>query len=205
MRYLRYVWEVSLAKTLAVKYKTKVTTIYQKDQVDALIHELQDEAAEVRRRPAAAGQLGGITGPNKSGGTRAIEPLIVVLQDEAPEVRRSAASALGQIGDPRAVEPLIATLQDEVAGYDAAWALGKIGPSAVEPLMAMLKDEDQDIQRGAADALVEIGDPAIEPLTAALEDEDPHVRALATEILEQIAINTRMKNTPVKIGIGKDR
>lgn len=30
MRYVRYVWEESLAKTLAAKYKTKATTIYRK-------------------------------------------------------------------------------------------------------------------------------------------------------------------------------
>jgi hypothetical protein len=30
MRYVRYVWEVSLAKTLAAKYKIKATTIYRK-------------------------------------------------------------------------------------------------------------------------------------------------------------------------------
>ncbi len=56
----------------------------------------------------------------------------------------SAASALGQIGDPSAVPGLILALEDKensVQG-NAAYALGQIGdPSAVQPLIKVLLRE----------------------------------------------------------------
>jgi hypothetical protein len=49
MRYVRHVWEESLAKTLAAKYKTKATTIYRKDRQFFTIDKRHIVGTEIRR------------------------------------------------------------------------------------------------------------------------------------------------------------
>ena len=88
-----------------------------------------------------AGNYEAATALGKIGDPRAVEPLIAALQADGAtqsSVRENAAKALGKIGDLRAVEPLIAAVKHY--NVAAATALGQLGDSrAIEPLVAALK------------------------------------------------------------------
>jgi hypothetical protein len=137
---------------LAMIMYPQVSALRNRFRIRAGIHDLQDEAAEIRRR--AAFELGMIGDP------RAIEPLIVALQDEVSDVRDSAATALGKIGDPRAIEPLIVALQDEdkLVRNRAARALRHIGAPAIEPLTVALEDADPHVRALITETLGKIRD-----------------------------------------------
>jgi HEAT repeat protein len=150
--------------------------------VEPLIHALQDNESEIRKRAAEA--LGTI------GDVRAVEPLVQALKDQYRDVTRSAAEALGgKMGDARAVELLIQALGNESGEvrWGSARALGALGDKrAVEPLVQALKDEDSDVRYEAAEALGTMGEPAVESLIKALKDRDSVVRKEATASLNKL-------------------
>jgi HEAT repeat protein len=106
-------------------------------------------------------------------------------------VRKSAATALGEIGDPQAVDSLITALEDEddYVCRAAAEALGQIGDArAVEPLVAAaVYNWDRGIREAAAKALRQIRDAhAVQLLIAALKDQDWGAREKAGEALDRL-------------------
>ncbi|MDQ3013415.1 MAG: HEAT repeat domain-containing protein, partial [Acidobacteriota bacterium] len=86
--------------------------------------------------------------------------VIALLRDNRESVRESAASTLGQIGNPLAVSALQKALSDvsgDVRG-SAASALGKIGDQeTVASLINVLRDDDHFVQDHAVEALKLIG------------------------------------------------
>ncbi len=84
------------------------------------------------------------------------------------EVRASAATALGEIGDPRAAEPLVASLLDKDGDVRsaAADALVRIGAPALEPLVTALGAEEA--RDAAAGVIIRMGEPAVSRLLSVL-------------------------------------
>ena len=68
-----------------------------------------------------------------------VKGLIRAMQREpvGESDRREAAKALGELRSPLAVQPLVAALNDDRddVGWEARWALPKIGTAAVIPLI----------------------------------------------------------------------
>ena len=120
-------------------------------------------------------------------GDRAIKALAEVLRDAPTERRLTAASILGQMGDPDVLPPLFRALKDSAAQLRtaAAYALARTRlPEAIPPLIAALRDGDRNVRVALASALGSFRDPAaVEPLIALLEDKDWEVRTAALEAL----------------------
>lgn len=97
-------------------------------------------------------------------GQEAVPLLIGRLADDNVLVRRSAATVLGDLGNPEAEGPLIEMLADEnghVRGT-AAEALGRLkSRKAVAGLVRLLEDEYENIQESAIHALATIGDDSV--------------------------------------------
>ncbi len=106
-----------------------------------------------------------------SAGQEDVPTLIHKLKDRDKEVRFNAAYAVGKIG-PAAKEavPALIAALKDEYRWVAASALGKIGPAAVPALIAALKDEDGSVRVSAAFALGWIGPAAFPSLIAALKD-----------------------------------
>ena len=122
----------------------------------------------------------------------AVPSLITALADRDVEVRRSAATALGELGDPRAVEALMQALRkDSDAGVRemAAWALGELEDRrAVAALsVALREDREPRVRNKAAWALGQIEDAgAVDALGAALRDDNADVRRTSVWALGEI-------------------
>jgi hypothetical protein len=109
-------------------------------------------------RAAAAAVLGDM-GP---AAMPALADLVPLVKDEQVWVRRNAVEALGVIAGEDAVEALAAALTDEDrrVRYNAALALGKIGPQAKaagQALTAAAADENYLFNRSARAALYRLG------------------------------------------------
>ncbi len=111
------------------------------------------------------------------------------------DLRISAATALGEIGDPRAVEPLIGLLKEGDIGTRLAAVAGltKIGAPAIEPLLARL--QDAEIRGGVVWALGKIAEQAqdtsllpdlVDPIITVLEDRRGNVRSAGVEALGKV-------------------
>src|SRR5262245_5919482 len=154
----------------------------------ALIKALKDENRLVRLR--AMRDLG-----NQGAAARDAAPTLGLLlrADTEPEVLTQAARALAQIG-PAGVPELLKALRDPElrVRYQAAGALGIIGPDAREavPLLtAALKETNDKMRARALYALGEIGPearPAVPALVRTLRDREPDVRTQASGALRQI-------------------
>jgi HEAT repeat protein len=165
-----------------------------------LIEAMQDSFWWYERDNAAKPLLEAVA----SFGADAVAPLCEALRNPEGTVRRSAATLLGQIGDPRAIEPLGMTLYDvhfEV-GEAAAQSIARFGAAALEVLGEALLASESGIRLHGLSALGKIKDARVLPLIAGLlNDPDRHVvkqaiqsiadsgdlRALS--ILEPIAID----------------
>jgi HEAT repeat protein len=125
-----------------------------------------------------------------------ISLLVSALDDRSPDIRGLAARKLGEAGRSAssAVDPLIKTLADveyrwhwisldfatqRAVRYDAAEALGRIGPAsrdAVKTLTEMAQtDEDPEVRVSAALALLRIEphkDDPLKLLVASLSDDE---------------------------------
>lgn len=109
------------------------------------------------------GFIGGPGGlPGRTDYKELVPALIDTLGDADSDVRKNVAHSLARIGQP-AVTPLLDILKDKEKSKElkanAAYVLGKIGPSAREALPALtraLKDHDRDLRRRAAFAIAHI-------------------------------------------------
>ena len=125
-----------------------------------------------------------------------IGPLIGALSDVKDEISETAATTLGQIGDP-AIGALIEALGDKKVrrpGH-AALALAMIGPSArgaTDRLLALLKTGDENARGLAAYALSKVAEGKAEVISALVgvlkNDPSPYrVQMYAAEALGRIA------------------
>lgn len=111
----------------------------------------------------------------------------------APTVRQAAARSLGTIGPgaKAAVPALIRSFRDSGINirWEAAYALGRIGPDAVPALTNALNDADPTVRHPAAYALGAVGSGAtmaIPALITRLRDPDNSVRTMASSSLSGI-------------------
>ena len=122
---------------------------------------------------------------------RAIEPLVSFLRSHDTELRRSAATALGQYGDPNAVEALSETAArdwDSEVRRCAVEALGRSGgPSVITPLVKALADGAETVRDAAEGALARVGGPAVPSLIDALSYREMMIRRGAAAALGRIA------------------
>jgi HEAT repeat protein/rubrerythrin len=162
--------------------KTRIEEMEENNDVEGLIHALNDDADNVRREAMNALE--------RIGDSRATEPLIELLKDPDITIQEEAITALGRIQDKKAVQPLIQTLNNQHIGirWKAAEALGKIGdPNATEALIQTLHDPDKTIQEEAITALGRIQDKrAIQPLIQNLTNLHMGIRCRAAEALGKI-------------------
>ena len=162
--------------------KTRIEEMEENNDVEGLIHALNDDADNVRREAMNALE--------RIGDSRATEPLIELLKDQDITIQEEAITALGRIQDKKAVQPLIQTLNNQHIGirWKAAEALGKIGdPKATEALIQTLHDPDKTIQEEAITALGRIQDKrAIQPLIQNLTNLHIGIRCRAAEALGKI-------------------
>ena len=162
--------------------KTRIEEMEENNDVEGLIHALNDDADNVRRDAMNALE--------RIGDSRATEPLIELLKDQDITIQEEAITALGRIQDKKAVQPLIQTLNNQHIGirWKAAEALGKIGdPNATEALIQTLHDPDKTIQEEAITALGRIQDKrAIQPLIQNLTNLHTGIRCRAAEALGKI-------------------
>ena len=138
--------------------------------IPVLIEALDDDDAYVRR--AAIHQLCVIREPI----SQVVPALMQTLADSDSHVRFLGAIALSKIGEP-AIAVLIEGLSDEVdvVRREAAFALGKMGPTAqtaVPALKQALKDKDKRVRQKATRALKQIA-PSEVPDTV---DEDKPIQ-----------------------------
>jgi HEAT repeat protein len=174
-----------------------------KPAVPALIEALKDENKDVRVRSAEA--LGKIGTDTKA----AVPALIEALSNEDIWVRVRAARAVVKI-DPEtmaAVPALIDALRDKDARWQAARALGYIGPEAVPVLIEALKGQDEGVRFSAAWVLGIIGleaKTAVPDLIEALKDKDEKIRQYAAEALGRIGPAAK-EAVPALIEVLKDQ
>lgn len=105
--------------------------------------------------------------------------LILCLEDEERPmmVRKSAATKLGELGDPVAIPALVKALRDVVS---AAEALGKMGDAAVDALLAALDSDETTNRERVAWALGATQSPrAIKPLIDLLVESKGEARDCA--------------------------
>lgn len=149
-----------------------------------LLDAVKDENASVRR--AAVGALG-----NLPHAPLAADAIIRLLKnDPESNVRETAATALGNSGDPRAHDLLVAALdgKDEGVRATAIQMLGLMHDArAVQPLIGLLSDKAPRVRMDAVSSLGQIKDArAVAPLVALIEDEDERVRMGAMDALGKI-------------------
>jgi HEAT repeat protein len=174
----------------------------QAADIDALVKQLKDKDADVRRK---AVQELSEAGKDAQSATPA---LVQALKDNDLFVRRFAAQALGEIeADPKvAAKPLADVLKDPKEKKEVkaavAGSLGRMGAAGVAPLTAAVKDDatDTDVRRRAVEALGKIGPdakPSLPALVAVLKmvpggkkkntDKDADLRIEAATALGHIA------------------
>lgn len=182
-----------------------------KERVEALIRQLEDEDELVRENSAyLLGEIGAeareLTKNTLKNGRmldeinaltipqvreKVVKRLIKALFDKDGWVRGNAADALGKIGHEKAVEPLIAALKDEdkVVRFSAAEALGELQDErAIESIITALRDDDWSVRVSAAEALGKIGTlRALEALTVATGDGNRDVQTKAAEALAKLS------------------
>ena len=147
----------------------------------ALFRLAKDEAAEVR---AASYEALGKLGRNSPG---ALEMVRSGLRDSMPIVRLEAAKALWVLtADRETVVPVLSGVLCTQEGWQAAYALGSMGPSAapaVPALIDVLKREKVPrafrTPPSSSLALGKIQEAAIPALEAVLNDPEPAVRLAA--------------------------
>lgn len=155
--------------------------------VTPLTKALQDPSPEVRRRATDA--LGYVAGNIDSQNFQdAIPELLEALNDSDIWVRISAASSLGDIGDPTAVPKLLESLQDENRDVQASSirALGWIGDPSTLPILIerFHREDDSYIRSITVSALGRIEGTSVLPvLLQALNDDKWSVRKAAVEAL----------------------
>jgi HEAT repeat protein len=152
--------------------------------VPLLIDTLTSKHVSVRRNSPLA--LAAIGGEEARKGVSAIARL---LDDEDAGVQAAAALALWQLDrDPRAVAKLAEMLEKGKgeAPYQAAVALGRLGPEAAGALGALvgaLHHADEDVRRAAARTLGGIGPSALPAIEEALASKDTRASREAAEAL----------------------
>ena len=158
--------------------------------VGPLTTALDSKLESVRRHAAEAlGRIG-------TAAVAAVPKLIERLRDEDPVVRIHAAEALWQIArHEKALPTLVAALHHDAdaASYDAAMALGELGPDAqpaLPDLVQALSHADADTARAAALALGRVGPAAITELKKVLAQSNPVRQCRAIEALEGIGPET---------------
>jgi len=179
---------------LLVKFKD------EKDQTDRLVVPLitalkQDKSERVRE--AAATSLGKLA----RDGAKAVPDVTEALKDKQPKVRAAAAEAIGQFCRVDAeiakdsIPLLIVLLKDADVNVrvQAAFALGRMGPTAAPAVMALAAlvaaDKDANVRRESAKTLAAIGSEsrsAVKDLVKALDDPQTDVRQYAAVALAKI-------------------
>jgi HEAT repeat protein len=146
--------------------------------VTALVLALQSSKEPVVVQAALT--LGAI-GPD----AKAAAPNLKKLLSAKPApIRGAALRALGNIGSDAAVVDIATALgdRDERVRFEAASALGTIGPeakAAIANLISALGDESERVRWRAGWALGRIGAKTVSALTAVLEDEQQRTLAVA--------------------------
>jgi len=147
----------------------------------ALLAAAQDLAPEVRAAAFASfGILGRVTADISNALRKGIS-------DPAPGVQLQAAKALWHIeGNESLAVPVLVGVQGTSEGWDAAYALGEIGPRAASAIPALAKIlRTERVPRAfrtppsSAYALGRIGEAAIPTLTSVLTDPDASSRLSA--------------------------
>ncbi len=166
----------------------------------SLIAALQDPDAHVRSVASAAVPKAGVPVDV------AVPALLELLRQERNPVHVRALSEYREAAKPgqsiidrgrKAVLPLLEEILansqlDSETRWNAARAIGKVGPqaaSAVPALLVALQDPAATIREHAAEALGDIGPPAAEAvqgLASVLDDPAPRVRRDAVRSLGQI-------------------
>jgi HEAT repeat protein len=147
----------------------------------ALFQLAKDQVAEVR---AASFEALGKLGCNSR---KVLEVVRPGLRDLIPIVRLEAAKAVWVLtGDTDVVVPVLSGVLPTQEGWQAAYALGNIGPAAapaVPALIEVLKREKVPrafrTPPSSSLALGKIQEPAIPALEAVLNDPEPAVRLAA--------------------------
>ena len=120
-------------------------------------------------------------------------PWIMTDVGGIPDPGYEAAKALAAIGT-ESVEPLISSLEnrDRVVRFQAAFALGEIGPpakKAVPALIKLLGDPEAVVRLQVTWALVRIApdcEEAVDAVIARMKDEDESVRATTADVVKDI-------------------
>lgn len=155
----------------------------------SLIAALQDPDAHVRSVASAAVPKAGVPVDV------AVPALLELLRQERNPVHVRALSEYREAAKPGLplLEEILANSQlDSETRWNAARAIGKVGPqaaSAVPALLVALQDPAATIREHAAEALGDIGPPAAEAvqgLASVLDDPAPRVRRDAVRSLGQI-------------------
>lgn len=137
---------------------------------------------------------------------KVVDALVAALWDNDRHVQQSAATALGEIGDPRAVDALVAVLRvnDQDVRQKAENALTRIGDyHTVDALMEALRDDNKYVRAHAATALGTIGDPrSSDALLAVLGDREQQVRWSAIDALHKVG-NPTIRQLTSEIAIIK--
>ncbi len=152
--------------------------------VPLLIDTLTSKQVSVRRNsPLALAAIGG------EEAKKAVGAIAGLLDDEDAGVQAAAALAVWQLDrDPRAVPKLAEMLENgkDAAPYQAAVALGQLGPEAAGALGALLGalgHADEDVRRAAARVLGGIGPPALPAIEGAMAGKDARTSREAAEAL----------------------
>lgn len=118
-------------------------------------------------------------------GSSSVDPLLSAVRDGDAAFRRNACEIFGELHAAEALNFLLSEFDDGT--WEAATALGQIGPPAVEALLQCLAKESPKLRRHAAYALAKTKDPRCVPaLEDRLQDTDDDVRAEAAKSLALI-------------------
>lgn len=166
----------------------------EQDQVmRALLPRSRDDSAEVRA--AVLASLGRL----RANSPEAMDVLRAGLSDLIPLVRLEAAKALWTLTEDAAVVvPVLSGVLPTQEGWQAAYALGNIGPAAaaaVPALIEVLKREKVPrafrTPPSSAFALGQIQEPAIPALKEVLRDRQPGARMAAVLAFNFMGKNAR--------------
>ncbi len=169
----------------------------QEEVVNALKSALQKDASG-KVREAAAKSLGGLG----RAGFPALKELGEALKDKDANTRASAAQAIGEFSrvDPEIAKDYVSNLgqcmRDEsgTVRFQAAFALGRMGPAAESAVGALVedlpKDKDASVRKEIIKTLTSLGmgaTTASAVLLDSLQDSDVEVRQRAAIALSRVA------------------
>jgi HEAT repeat protein len=131
--------------------------------------------------------------------TAAISAARLALEDSAPPVRLESARALWEAtGDNASVVPVLIALLQTTDGWQAAYALGNMGPAAADAVPSLITALRRErVPRpyrtppSAASALGQIGKPSVAGLCSVLSDDNAQTRLGALVAFGFIGKNAR--------------